>query len=157
MSQEQTECTKLGPSYNVVGVSTVDHQDYPNDQEMEDTASSNVQVIGEVVLEINVSSLGLTSTVPLSVEYLCEVTGPSTVATQNPGDMGSVSTENVISGANVAETTASGSQTSHDGQHPKESTARSQQERSKSPHSRAGRELSPKSRTVELRARMARV
>ena len=74
---------------------------------------------------MNVSSLGLTPTVPLSAEYLHEVTGPSTAATRNPDDTGSVSTENVVSGVNVAKTTASGSQTSRDGQHPKESVATS--------------------------------
>ena len=157
MSQEPMERTKLGPGFNVVGVSTANRQDYPNDQEMEDTASSNVQVIGEVVLEIDASSLGLTLMVPLSAEYLREVTGPSTVATRNLGDAGSGSTKNVISSANVAETTASGLQTPCDGKHPKESTARSWREQSKSPHDRIGRELSPKSCTVELRAHMARV
>ena len=150
MSQEQTELTKLGPGYDVVGVSTVNDQDYLNDQEMEDTASSNMQVIGEIVPETDVSSLGLTLTVPLSVEYLCEVTGPSTAAMWNPGDTGSVSTENVISGTNVAETTANGLEKPCDGQHPKESTTRSWRERSKSPHSRTGRELSPKPHTTEL-------
>ena len=84
---------------------------------MKDTASSNVQVIGEIVPETDVSSLGLTQTVPLSAEYLREVTGPSMVATRNPSDAGSVSTENVVSGVNVAETIASGSQTPRDGQH----------------------------------------
>ena len=155
MSHEQTEHTKLGPGYNVLGISTVEDSDYPNDQEMEDTASSPVQVIGEVVAEMDVSSLGLTPTVPLSEEYLREMTVPSTAATWNPDDSGSVSTEKVISGVNVAETTASGSQTPREGQHPKESFATSRRERSKSPHSRTGRELSPKSRTAELRARLA--
>ena len=157
MSKEQTERTKLGPSYDVVGVSTIDDQDYLNDKEMEDTASINVQVIGKVVPEMDASSLGLTPMVPLSAEYLCEVTDPSTVAMRNPDDAGSVSTENMISVAKVAETTASGLQTPHDGQHPKESTARSRREQSKSPHSKTGREVSPKSRTAKLRARMARV
>ena len=124
---------------------------------MEDTASSNVQVIGEVVPEMDVSLLGLTPTVPLSEEYLHEMTGPSTAAMQNRDDAGSVSTENVISAAHMAETTASGSQTHRDGNHPKESTARSRRGRSKSPHSRTGHKLSPKSQTAELRARMARV
>ena len=128
MSQEQTERTKLGPGYDVVGISTVDDQDYPNDQEMEDTASSNVQVIGEVVLEMDVSSLGLTSMVPLSTEYLREVTGPSTAVTRNPDDAGSGSTENLISGTNVAKTPAGGLQIPRDGHHPKESTARSRRE-----------------------------
>ena len=127
---------------------------------MEDTASSNVQVIGEVVPEMDVSSLGLTPTVLLSAEYLHEVTGPSTAVTQNPDDAGSVLTENVISGAHVAETTASGSQSQapSDVRYPKESIATSRRGRSKSPHGRTGRELSPKSRTAELcTVRMARV
>ena len=157
MSQEQTERTKLGPGYNVAGISTIDDQDYPNDQEMEDTASNNMQVISKVVPNMDASLLGLTPTVPLSAEYLREVTGPSTAAMRNLGDAGSISTENVISVTNVAETTASGLQTPRDGQQPKESAARSQRERSKFPHSRTRRELSPKSRTTELQARMARV
>ena len=77
--------------------------------------------------------------------------------TWNLGDAGLVSTENLVSGVNMAETTASGSQTSHDRQHPKESTDMSRRGRSKSPHGRTGRELSLKSCTVEMRARMARV
>ena len=129
MSQEQTEHTKLGPGYSVFGVSTVEDPDYPNDLEMEDTASSPMQVIGKTVPESDVSLLDLTPTVPLSAEYFREVTGLSTGATWNLGDVGSVSTENVISGVNMAETTASGSQTPHDGQHPKESTTRSRRER----------------------------
>ena len=115
----------MGPGYDVVGVSTVNDQDYLNDQDMEDTASSNVQVISEVVPKTDTSLLGLTPTVLLSVEYLREMTGPNMAATRNPGDAGSVSTENVISGVNGAETTASGLQTPRDGKHPKESTARS--------------------------------
>ena len=85
------------------------------------------------------------------------MTGPSTAATRNPDDAASGSTGNVISGVHMAETTASGSQTHRDGNHPKESTAKSRRGQSKSPHSRTGHELSPKSQTAELRARMARV
>ena len=150
MSQEQTERTKLGPAYDVFGVSTIEDPDYPNDQEMEDTASSPVQIVGETIPKSDVSLLGLTPTVPLSAEYFHEVTGLSMATTWNLGEAGSVSTENVISGVNMAETIANGSQTPRDGQHLKESTARSRRERSKSPHSRIGRELSPKSCTVEL-------
>ena len=106
---------------------------------------------------MDVSLLGLTPTVPLSKEYLREITGPSTAVTQNPSDAGSVSMGNVVSGVNVAETRTSASQTPHDGQHPKESVATSRQGRTKSPHGRAGRELSPKSHTAELRACMAKV
>ena len=138
----------MGPGFDAVGVSTADDQDYPNDQDMEDTASSNVYVIGKVVPETDISSLGLTLMVPLSAEYLHEVAGPNIAAMRNLDDAGSVSTEHVISGANVAETTASGLQIPHDGHHPKKSTARSRRERSKSPHVRTRRELSPKSRTT---------
>ena len=70
MSQEQMERTKLGPSFDAVGVSTADDQDYPSDLDMEDTTSSNMQVISEVVPKTDISSLGLTPTVPLSAEYL---------------------------------------------------------------------------------------
>ena len=42
MSQEQKERMKLGPGYDVFGVSTVKDLDYPNDLEMEDTTSSPV-------------------------------------------------------------------------------------------------------------------
>ena len=157
MSHEQTGHIKLGPGFNVIDVSTANKQDYPNDLDMEDTASSNVQVIGEVVPETDVSSLGLTPMVPLSAEYLHEVTGPSTVVMRNPGGAGLTSIGNVMSGAHVAETTASGSQAPNDVQHPKESIATSRRGRSKSLHSWTGRELSPKSRTAELRAHMARV
>ena len=101
--------------------------------------------------------LGLTPTVPLSEEYLREMMVLSMAAMWSPSDAGLALTGNVISGINVAETTASGSQAPNDTQHPKESLAMSRQGRSKSPHGRIGRELSPKSRTAELRARMARV
>ena len=59
MSQEHTDGTKLGPGFDAVGVSTAVDQDYPNDWEMADTASSSVKVVGEVVAETDVSSLGL--------------------------------------------------------------------------------------------------
>ena len=155
MSHEETECTKLGPSFDAVSVSTADDQDCPNDLDMEDTASNNAQVISEAIPKMDVSSLGLTPTVPLSAEYLREATGPSRAAMQNPDDTGSVSTENVISGMHMAETTASGLQAPSDVGHPKESIATSRRGRSKSLHGRTGRELSSKSRTAELRARMA--
>ena len=157
MSQEQTERMKLSPRYDVFGVSTVEDPSYPNDLEMEETAFSPMQIASETIPKLDVSSLGLTTKVPLSAEYFREVTGLSTAATRNLGDAGSVSTENLISGVNVAETTSNGSQAPRDGQHPKESTDMSRRGRSKSPHSRTERELSPKSHTAEMRARMARV
>ena len=58
----------------------------------------------------------------------------------------------------MAETTASGFQTPSDVRQTKGSIATSRRGRSKSPYGRTtGRELSPRSQTAELRARMARV
>ena len=108
MSQEYTDGTKLGPSFDAVGVSTAVDQDYPNDWEMEDTASSSVRVVGEVVPETDVSSLGLSPQVALTADSLRNVTGPSTAVVWNLGDTGSDVNESLFSGANVAETTASG-------------------------------------------------
>ena len=124
---------------------------------MEDTASSLVRVVGEVVPETDVSSLGLSPQVALTTDSLRNVMGTSTAAARNPGDADSGSMFDWVSGVNVAETTASGSQAPREEQHPKESFATSRRGRSKSPHSRTGRELSPKSCTAELQMRMARV
>ena len=157
MSHEHTDGMKLGPGFDAVGVSTAVDQDYPNDWEMEDTASSSVSVVGEVVGETDVSSLGLSPQVALIADSLRNVTGPSTAVAQNPGDAGSDVTKSLISGVNVAEATASGLVVPSDVRRPKESLATSRRGRSKSPHDRTGRELSPKSQTAELRARMARV
>ena len=157
MSQEPTEQTKLGPGFDAVGVSTAIDQDYPNDWEMEDTASSSVRVVGKVVLATDVSSLGLSPQVALTVDSLRNVMGTGMAAARNPGDADSGSMFDWVSGVNVAETTASRSQAPREKQHPKESFAASRRGRSKSPHSRTRRELSPKSHTAELRMRMARV
>ena len=76
---------------------------------------------------------------------------------RNPGDAELVSTENVIVGANVAEPTASGSQMFGDAQHHMEIAATSGQARAKSPVGWVRHELSPRTRTADLRAWMARV
>ena len=149
MSRQNTDGTKLGPGFDAVGVSTADDQDYLNKWEMQDTASSSVRIVGEVVPETDVSSLGLSPQVALTADSLRNVTGTGTAATRNPCDADSGSMFDWVSGVNVAETTASGSQAPHEEQHPKESFATSRRGRSKSPHGRAGRELSPKSRTAE--------
>ena len=157
MSHKHTDGTKLGPGFDVVGISTAIDQDYPNDWEMEDTSCSSVRVVGEVVAETDVSSLGLSPQVALTADSLRNVTGPSTVVAQNLGDVGSDVTESLISGVNMAETIASGLQVPSDVRHPKESFATSRRGRSKSPHGGIERELSPKSRTTKLHARVARV
>ena len=151
------EQTKLGPRYDVYGVETNMNSFYPNDQDMEDTASSPAHLVGEVVPELDVRPLGLTPTDPLIEENHREVTGPHMIVARNPGDAESVSTENVITGANVAEPTASGSQMFGDAQHHTETAATSRHARAKSPAGRVRHELSPRTRTADLRARMARV
>ena len=157
MSREQIEQTKLGPGYDVYGAETNTNSFYPNDQDMEDTASSSVQLVGEVVPESDVPSLGLTPTDPLTMENLREVTGLGMTAERNSGDAESVSKENVITGANVAEPTASGSHMFVDAQHHIETAATSGQTRAKSPAGRVRHELSPRTRTADLRAWMAMV
>ena len=57
-----------------------------------------MQVIDEVVPETDVSSLGLTPMVPLSEEYLQEMTVPSMAVMRNPSDVGLALTGNMISG-----------------------------------------------------------
>ena len=106
MLQEHTDGTKLGPGFDTVGINIAVDQDYPNDWEMEDTTSNSVKVVGEVVVETDVSSLGLSPQVGLTTDSLQNVTGPSTAAVWNLGDAGSDVNESLFSGANVAETTA---------------------------------------------------
>ena len=60
MSQECTERTKLGPSFNVYGVGIEENIVYLDDQNMEDTASSPMRVVGETVPKSDIPSLGLT-------------------------------------------------------------------------------------------------
>ena len=108
MSRQNTDGTKLGPRFDAVGVSIADDQDYPNEWEMEDTASSSVRIVGEVVAETDVPSLGLSPQVALTADSLQNVMGPSTAAARNPCDTGLDLNESLFSGANVAETTASG-------------------------------------------------
>ena len=150
MSQEYTDGTKLGPGFDAVSVSTADDQDYPNDWEMEDTASSSMKVVDEVVPETDVSSLGLSPQVTLIADSLRNVTDPSTAAARNLGDAGSDLNESLFTEANVAETTASRFQTPNDVRQPKGSIATSRRGRSKSPYGRIGHELSPRSQTAEL-------
>ena len=61
MSHEPAEQTKLGPGFDVTGLSGAGATLYANDTEMEDTASSSVRVVGETIPESLESSLGLTA------------------------------------------------------------------------------------------------
>ena len=117
-----------------------------------------MKVVGKVVPETDVSLLGLSLQVALTTDSLRNVTGPEYGSgVESRRRMGSDLNESLFTEANVAETTASGSQTPSDVRRPKGSIATSRRGRSKSPHGRTRHELSPKSQTAELRARMARV
>ena len=60
MSHDGTERTKLGPGFDVQYVSGAQPTTYHGDAEMEDTASSSPQFLGETIPESTESSLGLT-------------------------------------------------------------------------------------------------
>ena len=49
MSQEGTERTKLGPGFEILDVNRMPTTIYHNEEEMEDTASSSVKLVGETV------------------------------------------------------------------------------------------------------------
>ena len=66
--------TKLGPSFDAVGIGTAVDQDYPNDGEMEDIASSSVRIVGKVVGKTDVSSLGLSPQVAFIADQRCAST-----------------------------------------------------------------------------------
>ena len=78
MSHEYTEQTKLGPGFDVTGISGAGVTIYANEVDMEDTASSSPQIVGEVVPQSTESSLGLAlADVPAAESQQC-VTGPRT-------------------------------------------------------------------------------
>ena len=75
MSHDGTERTKLGPSFDVPYVSGAQPTTYHDDAEMEDTASSSPQFVGETVPESQESSLGLTPSDVPSEELTRSVMG----------------------------------------------------------------------------------
>ena len=60
MSREATDASGLGESYSTVNVDGTPTTVYHRDAEMDDTASSSVRLVREVVDESVMSSLGLT-------------------------------------------------------------------------------------------------
>ena len=142
MSQEYTDGTKLGPGFEAVGDKHRRRLGLPerlgdggHRLQLREGCRRSRSRNGRVL--IGTESAGHTYC-GLAVEC---ATGPSTAAAQNPGDTGSDLNENLFSGANVAETTASGFQTPSDVRHP---IATSRRGRSKSPYGRTGCELSPR-------------
>ena len=92
MSQEGTERTKLGPRFEILDVSgtltTVYHK-----EEMEDTASSSIKLVGETVPNSDESSLGVSPQNSITADSLQNVTGPRTAETQNVSDVAQQATD----------------------------------------------------------------
>ena len=86
MSQEYTERTKLGPGFDVTGISGAGATVYANEVDMEDTASSSPQIVGEVVPQSTESSLGLALAGVLTAESQPGVTGPRTAGERTESD-----------------------------------------------------------------------
>ena len=110
MSHELTEQTKLGPGFDVTGISGAGATIYVHDDaEMEDTASSSPQFLGETIPESHESSLGLTPSDVLAGESTHSVTGTRTAETRNLHDADPGSTAKVHSGESVSNPSTSGS------------------------------------------------
>ena len=86
MSQNSTKRTKLGPDFDVRDVDGTPTTFYDDEQEMEDKASSSVKIVGEVIPESDIPSLGLPPQDVLSAETLHNVTGPCMAATWKSSD-----------------------------------------------------------------------
>ena len=155
MSHAPTEETKLGPGFDVTGISGAGATIYPDEVDMEDTASSSMRIVGEVVPGSIESSLGLALTDIHTAESQPGVMGPHTAETwrQSDADVGSAS--HAFSGESVSNPGVSGTQATVDTAHQTVQTATSsRRSRPKSPLERA---LSPKrSQASALRARFAR-
>ena len=155
MSHEPTDQTKLGPGFDVTSISGAGATIYARDDaEMEETASSPVQFLGETIPESTESSVGLTPSDVPAGESTHSVMGLRTVETRKKVDADTGSTVNVLSGEIVSNPGASGSQAHVDVAHQKsEAVSPSIRSRSKSP---LGRALSPRrAQSAELRARFA--
>ena len=96
MSHDGTERTKLGPGFDVPYVSSTQPTTYHDDAEMEDTASSSPQFLGETIPESTDSSLGLTRSDVPAEESTHSVTGLRTAQTRNQSDADPGSTVNVL-------------------------------------------------------------
>ena len=86
MSQEGTERTKLGLGFEILDVSGMPTNVYHR-EEMEDTASISVKLVGETVPNSDESSLGVSPQNLITVGSLRNVTGPHTAETWNVSDM----------------------------------------------------------------------
>ena len=154
MSQEQTERMETESGFDVLNVSGVQTTVYRNEAEMEDTASSSVKLVGEIVPESEVSSLGLSPQEPMTADSFQNVTGAHMAATRNVSDTDQRYTAHGSGGVHAFDPAASGSHAPPpDVSHQTETVA----SRYSRPRSPVPRPLSPISANRELRARMARI
>ena len=156
MSQEYTERTRLGPGFDVTGMSGAGAIVYPNEVDMEDTASSSPQIVGEVVPQSTESSLGLALADVPTAESQPGVTGPRTTEMRIQGEADAESASDARSGETISNPGVSGSQVPGDVSGQLKKTASSS--RRARPRSPLERMLSPKrTQSSELRARFARL
>ena len=156
MSHDATNRIKLGPGFDVTGISGAGATIYANDVDMEDTASSSVRVVGEIMPGSPESSLGLALANVPTAESQPGVMGPRMVEEWIQSEADIESASDVCSGESVSNPGVSGSQAIVDVAHQMVSTATSsRRSRPKSPLERA---LSPKrSQASALRARFVRL
>ena len=93
MSQKGTERTKLGPGFEILDVSGTPTTVYHNEEEMEDTASSSVKLVGETVPNSDESSLGVSPQNLITADSMRNVTGPRTAETRNVSDAAQQATD----------------------------------------------------------------
>ena len=110
MSHEPTEGTKLGPGFAVTGISDAGATIYPNEVEMEDTASSSLRVVGEIVPESTVSSLGLTPADVHAAGSGRSVMGLRTAETRIQGEADVGTASDAFSGESLSNPDVSGTQ-----------------------------------------------
>ena len=156
MSHALTEETKLGPGFDVTGISGAGTTVYPNEIDMEDTASSSVWIVGETVPASTESSLGLTPADVHAAGVGRSVMGPRTAEMRSQGEADVGMASDAYSGEIVSNPGVSGTQALVDAAPQTAMTAASSRRtRPKSPIEKA---LSPKrSQAAALRARFARL
>ena len=114
MSHEYTERTKLGPGFDVTGISGASAIVYIDEIDMEDTASSAPQIVGEVVPGSTESSLGLALADVHTAESQPGVMGPRTAETRRQSDADVDSASHALSGESVSNLGISGAQATVD-------------------------------------------
>ena len=93
MSQEGTERTKLGPGFKILDVNGTPTTVYHNEEEMEDTASRSVKLVGEIVPNLDESSLGLNPQNPITADSLQNVIGLHMAEMRNVSDAAQQATD----------------------------------------------------------------